>query len=207
MKDENIEIKSGITEDEYQWIINSCSYIGIDTETTGLDPMKDKLSFIQIEANNRYFIIRYDYNMYKDNIIKLLLNKDITKVFHNATFDIGFLTQNFAIKEITNVVCTKIGYKILHGITESSSLKDLLTKYLNVTINKDQQLSNWESEKLSNEQLKYAINDVRYLVELWKIIDKELNTQGYKDYAKNCFDFITTQIFLNCKGIKNIFIY
>jgi ribonuclease D len=207
MENSSVYINRDITDEEYRWITESCSYIGVDTETTGLDPIKDKLCLIQIAAKDKYFIIRYDKSTQYDNIEKLFLSKSIIKVFHHAVFDVRFLINNLKVKKITKVVCTKIAFKILYGLNEKSSLKYLLLKYLNVNVSKEQQVSDWTRDKLSNEQLEYASNDVKYLVKLWEALEQELNIHELLEYAQKCFGFISTQAYLNNRGIKNIFEY
>lgn len=109
--------------------------------------------------------------------------------------------------QVKNVVCTKISAKLLNGIEESSSLKTLLKKYIGVELDKSQQTSNWNSETLTDKQTEYAVNDVRYLFELWEILRNQLNAQGKIELAQRCFDFLPTQAYLENLGLPNIFQY
>lgn len=201
------EYKSDISVQDKEWIINNCEYIAVDTETTGLDPIVNNLCLIQIAAKNNIYVVQYNNNSFPNNIKELLGNACLKKVFHHATFDVRFLMKNLKIENMQNIICTKIGAKILLGIDEKNSLKDLLKKFLDITINKEQQLSDWSKIDLSNKQIKYAVKDVQYLVELWLIIKIELIAKEKIDYAQKCFDFLPTQAYLMNQGIENIFLY
>jgi len=204
----NVELYTNDIPDNIKdWTLNNCSYIGIDTETTGLNPIKDSLCLIQIAANERYFLIKYDTNNTYKNLTEILTNKNIKKVFHHAIFDVRFIMRHLKITNIDNVICTKIAAKLIYGLNESNSLKDLLKKHFDVLLNKEFQVSNWRAAELSSNQINYAINDVKYLVKLWCEMEKELHNKGLIKYAEKCFDFLPTQAFLNNNGIGNIFEY
>lgn len=196
-----------ISLSDREWILKNCQYIGIDTETTGLDPINHRLCLIQISAGDNIYIVRFDETYRAENVITLLENKNLYKVFHHATFDVSFLIQHLKIEEINNVICTKIAAKLLNGVKVKNSLKDLLYNYLAVTIDKAQQVSDWKKLNLSDEQVDYAANDVRYLVELWRYLEIQLRECGLLNYAYKCFGFISTQAYLENRGIKNIFQY
>ncbi|GED34866.1 ribonuclease D [Brevibacillus centrosporus] len=196
-----------ISTNDLQWILENSKYIAVDTETTGLDPQKSKLSLVQIAASNRYFLIRFHDNYSAKNLVELLNNEVIYKIFHHATFDVKFLMNYLGCKEIKNVVCTKIAAKLLFGPETKTSLKNLIHDYFHVSIDKRQQLSDWTREQLSDEQIEYAINDVRYLVDLWLRLESELKEKGLLKYARNCFFFLPTQAFIENQGIPNIFQY
>lgn len=200
-------ISRDLTNEEYNWIISTSSYISIDTETTGLNPIKDNLCLIQIYANEKFFLIKYRKDIEYTNLKKLFASSNVVKVFHHAIFDIRFLMNNLNIIRVDNVVCTKIAFKILNGENKKSSLKELLNKYLNIKLSKEQQLSDWSKEFLEEEQMEYAKNDVRYLIKLWRVLKNKLIEDDLYEYASKCFEFITVQAYLNNRGIDNIFEY
>lgn len=188
-------------------ILKECSYIAMDTETTGLNAENDSLSIIQIYDGTNFYIVKFDASIKPKNINLLLADKKLTKVFHHAPFDLSFLVHHLVTSKVNNVVCTKIAYKLLHGTTNKSSLRDLTKKYLNVNLDKTQQLSNWSQSELTNEQIAYAINDVRYLMLLWGKLEENLKKEDLFIVARNCFEFLPTQALLSNKGIENIFSY
>jgi ribonuclease D len=185
----------------------SSDYIAIDTETTGLNALSNKLCTIQLANDKIGFLIRYDENKEYSNLRKILFNKKIVKIFHNAVFDVNFLMTAFNEAGMGNIVCTKIGSKILNGVNYDNTLKGLTKEYLNFDMSKQLQLSNWNSEILSKEQIDYAMNDVKYLYDLWICLQIELKNRGLEETALKCFEFIPVYIKLYNSGIDNIFKY
>lgn len=196
-----------IDDSEKEYIIKNCKFITIDTETTGLEPLKDKLCLIQIYDGSNVFILRYNKELEYKNLVEILESKKIQKVFHHANFDLRFLIANFKNIDIKNVVCTKVSAKLLNGKNENSSLKYLVEKYIGINISKELQISNWESDNLSQAQIEYAANDVIFLYKLWDKVSDILKENKIENIAQNCFQYLPTNAMLHNKGIENIFIY
>ena len=98
-------------------------------------------------------------------------------------------------------------YKNVNGLEHNNSLKPLLKEYLNVDIDKSEQLSDWSQEILTERQKQYAVNDVQYLYCLWKKLKKELIDKELEEVAVNCFQFIPCYKKITDLGIDNIFKY
>lgn len=201
-----LKLGKDITDKEYE-LICCDNIVAVDTETTGLDFGQDKLCTIQIFSENFNTIIRYNKDKKYPNLIKMLQNADIIKIFHNAVFDVSFLMKNLMIDDVKNIICTRISSKLVNGLHHNNSLKPLLKEYLNVDINKDLQVSDWETEYLSKSQLDYAMNDVYYLNQLWNELKYELEKNNLLPIAQKIFDFIPIYIQLKIRGIDNIFTY
>lgn len=196
----NIKLcKLDLDNNDKRYILNNCKYIAIDTETTGLDPLKDKLCLIQICAKEKIFLIKYN-NSNQKNLIGILQCSKIIKIFHHANFDLRFLMKNLKIYNINNVVCTKIAAKLLNGIEIENSLKKLLRKYLNINIDKKLQKSNWSAENLTKEQIQYATYDVIYLEKLWRALKAELIKANLYSLAEECFKYLPTNAILHNRG-------
>ena len=105
------------------------------------------------------------------------------------------------------LVCTRIASKLVNGLEHSNSLKPLLKEYLNVEINKSEQLSDWSKKILSDSQKKYAVNDVRYLHHLWNKLYKEIIDKDLEEVAVKCFEFVPYYKKITDLGIENIFAY
>ena len=124
-----------ITEKEFFF---KKQYVSIDTETTGLDYLHDKLCTIQLFCENYSIIIKFDTFQTYNNLKEILYCHEITKIFHNAVFDVSFLMKNLNMDSFGKIVCTKIASKIVNGLTHNNSLKPLLKEYLNIDINKSE---------------------------------------------------------------------
>ena len=137
--------------------------IAIDSETMGLNPKRDKLCLIQISNGDGIcHLIKIDLTNKKPvNLIKILKNNKIQKIFHYARFDVAVFKQNFKIN-IKNIYCTKIASKLVRTYTDKHGYKDLCSELLNQNISKTEQSSDWGGE-LSQQQQKYAATDVLYL--------------------------------------------
>lgn len=182
-------------------------YVCIDTETTGLNYLKDELCTIQLCCKDFTSIIKFDKYQAYDNLKEVLYSKKVTKIFHNAVFDVSFLMKNLNMDFFGKLVCTKIASKIVNGLEHNNSLKPLLKEYLNVDIDKSEQLSNWSKSVLSESQKEYAINDVKYLYCLWNKLHIELVNMGLEEIAIKCFEFIPCYKKITDFGIENIFAY
>ncbi len=201
-----IEKENDISQKEKDFFIES-GYVCIDTETTGLDYLNDKLCTIQLFCDGCSIIIRYDSCCEYMNLKEVLYSKEVLKVFHNAVFDVSFLMKHLNMNCFGELACTKIASKIVNGLEHNNSLKPLLKEYLNVDIDKSEQLSDWSKEILTERQKQYAVNDVQYLYRLWEKLKKELVNKGLEDVAENCFRFIPYYKKTTDLGIENIFKY
>lgn len=201
-----IEKEKDLTKKEKDFLVES-GYVCIDTETTGLNYMNDKLCTIQLFCDEYSIIVRYNSCYDYENLKEVLYSKEVLKVFHNAVFDVSFLMKNLNMNCFGELACTKIASKIVNGLEHNNSLKPLLKEYLNVDIDKSEQLSDWSKEILTESQKQYAVNDVQYLYRLWGKLKKELVNKGLEEVAVNCFRFIPYYKKTTDLGIENIFKY
>ena len=164
--------------------------VAIDTETMGLNPMRDKLCLVQLSSGNGVCHLVKINNLRNKpvNLIKILKNSKILKIFHFARFDVAVLKHTYKIN-IKNVYCTKIASKLARTYTDRHGYKDLCKELLNKSISKVEQSSDWGGE-LTQEQQKYAATDVLYLHKIKNKLDKILEREGRIKLAQSCFDFI-----------------
>jgi len=182
--------------------------IAIDTETMGLNPLRDRLCLVQIsKGNGLCHLIKLKSNSPKPkNLIKILKNKKILKIFHFARFDVAFLKHTFNIN-INNIYCTKIASKLARTFTEKHGYKELCRELLNVNISKSEQTSDWGNEKLTLAQQKYAAKDVLYLHKIKESLDTMLKRENRMEIANACFKFIEHRTNLDLEGWNNLDIF
>ena len=175
--------------------------VAIDTETMGLNPLRDRLCLIQLSTgNNICHLIKLENNILKPkNLIKILNNKKILKIFHYARFDIAILKFTFKIN-IENIYCTKIASKLVRTFTDKHGYKDLCKELLNKKISKNEQTSDWGGSHLTMAQQKYAATDVLYLHKIKKKLDRMLIRENRMDLAHSCFNFIKHRTDLDLEG-------
>lgn len=181
--------------------------IAIDSETMGLNPKRDKLCLIQISNGDEIcHLIKIDLKNKKPvNIIKILKNNNIQKIFHYARFDVAVFKHNFNI-DIENIYCTKIASKLVRTYTDKHGYKDLCSELLDKNISKTEQSSDWGGE-LTKDQQKYAATDVLYLHKIKLKLDKMLVREKREGLAKACFKFIKHRTDLDLKGWAELDIF
>ena len=164
--------------------------VAIDTETMGLNPSRDKLCLVQLSSGNGVCHLVKINNLKNKpvNLIKILKNNKILKIFHFARFDIAILKHTYNIN-IKNVYCTKIASKLARTYTDKHGYKDLCMELLNKSISKIEQSSDWGGE-LTLKQQEYAATDVLYLHKIKNKLDRILEREGRIKLAQSCFNFI-----------------
>ena len=174
--------------------------IALDSETMGLNPKRDKLCLVQISNGNEVcHLVKIDLSTAKPlNLIKILKNNKIQKIFHYARFDVAVFKYNFKIN-IKNIYCTKIASKLVRTYTDKHGYKDLCSELLGKSISKTEQSSDWGGE-LTKEQQKYAATDVLYLHKIKDKLDSMLLREKRGKLAKACFDFIPYRTDLDISG-------
>ena len=175
--------------------------IAIDTETLGLKPARDKLCLVQISnGDGNAQLIQVDRASYAAPRLKALLeDASITKIFHYARFDVAVL-KHYLGAETKSIYCTKIASRLVRTYTDRHGLKDLVRELLGVDLDKQQQSSDWGAHVLTEQQKKYAAQDVLYLHELKSRLDQMLSREGRSALAEACFDFLPTRAALDLEG-------
>jgi len=177
--------------------------IAIDCEFMGLNVRRDPLCLIQISTGNLdAHIIQLDRSNYNaPNLVKILNDQSITKIFHFGRADIAHIKYYLKI-DTKNVLDTKIASKLARSYSDSHSLKTLIKEFMNIDISKQFQNSDFGGE-LTSAQLKYCANDVVYLhkihEELMKILERENRIELYK----SCLGFLKTRVDLDLALFKD----
>jgi ribonuclease D len=177
------------------------SSAAIDTETMGLHPHRDRLCVVQLSNGDGSADVVQIPKDHRDapNLMKLLGDPKVTKIFHFARFDIAALYNAFGVMP-QPVYCTKIASRLSRTYTDRHGLKDLVRELLNIDLSKQQQSSDWGSDALSEAQLAYAASDVLHLHALRERLDAMLAREGRLGLAQACFDFLPTRAKLDLRG-------
>ena len=183
--------------------LNLGNRIAVDGEFMGLNVRRDPLCLIQLSSGNSdAHIIQFDRNNYKaPNLVKLLNDEKITKIFHFGRADMAHI-KYYLKTDVNNILDTKICSKLSRSYSDNHSLKTLIKEFINVDISKQFQSSDFGGE-LSTAQLKYCANDVIYLHkihdELYKILERENRVKLYED----CLKFLKTRVDLDLALFKD----
>ena len=206
-ENKNIHIlNNDLTIDLYNFYKES-SYIAVDTEAMGLIHGRDRLCLIQIcNEFNRTCFIKIGLNTSSSPNLKALFEDEkIIKIFHYARFDVAALKCNLGINT-KNIFCTKIASKLARTYTNKHGLKDLINELLGIELDKSSQSSDWGSnEDLTKDQLNYAANDVKYLIEAMHKLKAILQRESRYDLAQKCFRTVSVHADLDILKFSNIF--
>ena len=175
--------------------------VAIDTETMGLDPHRDRLCVVQLSpGDGSADVVQIAAGQTKaPNIERLLADKSIVKIFHFARFDLATLSNAFGVMA-EPVYCTKIASRLARTYTDKHGLKDLVRDVLGVDLSKQQQLTDWGAEALSDAQVAYAASDVLHLHALRERLDAMLARERREHLAAACFAFLPDRVRLDLAG-------
>ena len=142
--------------------------IAVDCEFMGLNVERDNLCLVQISSGkNDAHIVKLNRNTYKaPNLIKVLNDKKINKIFHYARADLLFI-KKYLKTDVQNINCTKIMSKLARSYSDRHGLKDLIKEFTGNDINKNLQSSDFGGE-LSEKQLQYCAKDVIFLHKIYE---------------------------------------
>ena len=175
--------------------------VAADTETMGLDPVRDRLCVVQLSAGdgNAHVVQLAQRDYDAPNLKALMANPKVTKLFHFARFDMAMMKRYLGV-DVAPVYCTKIASKLVRTYTDRHGLKDLCRELLGVDLSKQQQSSDWGAAELTEAQLTYAASDVLHLHELKRGLDAMLARESRTDLAERCFAFLPTRVELDLSG-------
>ena len=177
--------------------------VAIDGEFMGLNVRRDPLCLIQISSGNSDAHVvqlnRENYNA--PNLVKILADKNIKKLFHYARSDLAHI--KFYLKtDVKNIECSKIKSKLARTFSDNHSLKTLIKEFANVDVSKQFQTSDFGGE-LSQGQLRYCANDVIYLHKIHSELDKILEREKRMDLYNECINFLSTRVQLDLLEFKD----
>ena len=167
----------------------------------GLDHARDRLCLVQLSnGDGKAEIVQLRSNAASaPNLVKILTDEKVAKLFHFARFDLAALMNRFGVMA-RPVYCTKIASRLTRTYTNQHGLKALLLDCLELELSKERQSSDWGAESLTDEQLVYAASDVLHLHRVKQVLDQRLAREGREDLAKACFEFLPIRARLDLEG-------
>lgn len=203
----NIEIYDHDIPSDYYDRIHNAKIVAWDIETSGLDWHNDRIGTCQLHTPDESVAIVKCSNIIPEKLKSLLSDASVKKVFHHAMFDLRFMSYHWDVSP-NRVACTKIAAKLLDVENiNNHTLKSLLKTYLDVSIDKNEQVSNWLADDLTDDQISYAARDVQYLLHLLNVLERQLEIKGLQSFAHSCFDHIPTRLRLDILGYGDIYSY
>jgi len=149
--------------------LSSASVLGCDTETSSLSVRYGKIFSVQFSDGDFSVLVPVSEGIALGKLTQILENPDITKIFHNAKFDLEFLRESGYTAQ--NIFDTMLAEKVLtRGANQSASLAETLYRYFAVDLDKSQRAKfnrNWNGV-WTNELVDYALSDVVHLPRLMR---------------------------------------
>ena len=191
----NIEIK--LHKKDLPDDIELGNVLAVDGEFMGLNVKRDPLCLIQISSGNSdAHIIQLDRSNYNaPNLVRLLADDKIIKIFHYGRADIAHI-KHYLKTDTHNILDTKIASKLARSYSDNHSIKNLIKEFINIDISKQFQNSDFGGD-LTPAQLKYCANDVIYLHKIHEELNKILERENRLDLYKNCLKFLKTRVDLD----------
>lgn len=167
--------------------ISGAKWLAIDTEFLREKTYYAKLCLIQIEANDHRACI--DPLAIDDltAFTELMHDPNMTKVLHAAHQDLEILLD-LTGKVPAPIFDTQVAASVL-GIGDQMGYARLVESMLGVSLAKTQSRTDWSKRPLRDAQLEYAIDDVRYLAQIYPLMIEQLTSQSRlnwldKDFSK-----------------------
>ena len=206
-------VQRDLTEEQLQAYLAS-PYLAVDTETLGLQQLRDRLCLVQLcDQAGRGTIVQIP----RDQVIsstpkesraprlkRVLEDPKVLKLLHFARFDVAVLHHYLGI-DLWPLFCTRTASKLVRTYTDRHGLKDVAFELLDVEMDKVTRHTDWASPTLSLAQVKYAISDVTMLIPIMKQLDVMLEREGRKDLARECFRVIPVMAELDLRGYDLLF--
>ena len=199
------------TSDELRKAIETLAtqpVVGLDTETTELDPYTSRLRLIQLATTDRVYIIDFDHFANGDStknealapLRRLLEAPRPIKIAHNAKFDAKFIKHNLGI-DLGGLFDTLLASQLVGAgdIEERHGLETVASRYLNEAVDKSERLSNWNFE-LSEAQLEYAARDAAVLLPLREKLIERLKSESLVKVAQLEFECVMPVVDIELAG-------
>jgi len=182
--------------------------VGLDTETTDLDPYTSRLRLIQLAAPDKVFI--FDLDAFRNGDLskaehiaplrQLLEAQRPIKIAHNSKFDAKFIKHNLGV-DLGGLFDTLLASQLVGAgdIEERHGLESVATRYLNEAVDKTERLSNWDFE-LSEAQLEYAARDAAVLLPLRERLIDRLKAESLVKVAQLEFECVMTVVDIELAG-------
>ncbi len=163
--------------------LSTIEHLALDTEFLRVKTYFPKLCLIQLATENEAVCIDplalQDFTALK----ALLTAPHITKIIHSASQDLEAIVHALDILP-TPVFDTQIAAQITQSVKIGMSYHDLVLRYCDVELTRDQTRTQWDLRPLTSEQLKYAYDDVHYLIPAYQKLSAEIDTNNQQGLLK-----------------------
>lgn len=154
--------------------------IAVDTEGDSLHHYYQKICLIQITIDGRNYIIDPLAGIDMLEFLEVLASKPL--IFHGAEYDLRMFRSSLGFRPRNEIFDTMLAGLILGY--DQLSLAALAKRFVNITLPKQGQKSDWSRRPLTESQLDYAAEDTHYLAHLANCLSRELHRLGRTDWHR-----------------------
>ncbi len=160
--------------------IDAAEKVALDTEADSLHNYFEKVCLIQLSLGDEHYLVDPLCELELSRFLEALAEKPL--ILHGGDYDLRMLRTSLGFRPRGEVFDTMIAAQLL-GI-EEIGLAALIERFFGITIGKEGQKSDWSRRPLSEQQLRYAINDTRFLAQLAERLGGELSERERVDWHK-----------------------
>ena len=154
--------------------------VALDTEADSLHNYFEKVCLIQLSLGDEHYLVDPLCDLDLSGFLEALADKPL--ILHGGDYDLRMLRASMRFRPRREVFDTMIAAQLL-GI-EQIGLAALVERFFGITIGKEGQKSDWSRRPLSEEQLRYAVNDTRFLEQIAELMGGELSDRGRLQWHK-----------------------
>lgn len=184
-------------------------YIGVDIESIGLNPYDGTVWMLSITEGKSTKVYHNCNGMSKKDIpasvVKLLEDESVCKIIHSSMFDMPYVFMNLGVR-LRNIWDTDLCEIVIQGIKlnikkksikvgspeerllkqHGTALKEVLPRYGFPEPNKSIReafINRPKGKKFTKQEIDYAADDTRYLLQLQKAQEYLLTRDGLMEVA------------------------
>jgi len=160
--------------------IGAAARIALDTEADSLHNYFEKVCLIQISLGSEHYLVDPLCGLDLSGLLEALAEKPL--ILHGGDYDLRMMRASMGFRPRGEVYDTMIAAQLL-GF-EQIGLAALVERFFEIMIGKAGQKSDWSRRPLSENQMRYAVNDTRFLERLAERVGDELGEQGRIDWHR-----------------------
>ena len=205
-----VYLDTSATVDAFLTSIANARILALDTEGASFHRFVDRIYLLQLSTREQTAIIDPIPIGTPALLGKLLEDRDVEVVFHDADYDLRLLQQDYGW-HIRNIFDTRVAAQLL-GL-RAFGLAALLERYFGVKLDKKHQRADWSMRPLPQGMLDYAAQDTIHLLELRDRLKHDLEHAGRWDWAREEFSLLegtkwgdddSANAFLRIKGARDL---
>ena len=193
-----------------EWIkvykhLNQEKIVAFDLEANGMHAYPEHICLLQFGTTEDQFIVYPEALGNADELRDFFQNEKIEKIFHSCDYDIRSLYRDYNVV-VRNMFDTSIGAQFLGA--PQLGLANVLNRFHNLKIEKNSKIQkmDWGKRPLSEEELKYAADDVLYLIDLRNLLVKNLKKLNRVTWAEEETSRLTKVRFGENSSSENSFL-